>query len=300
VCAVSSTGGSALPVLTGAAGDRPVMSMPMPLKRLKLHGFNNLTKSLSFNIYDVCYTDSAEQRAAYIAYIDEAYNAERLTAILNDVANIIGATVLNVARQDYEPQGASVTLLIAEEPPAAETISNSATPGPLPEAVVGHLDKSHITVHTYPESHPHNGISTFRADIDVSTCGLISPLKALNYLIHAVESDIVTMDYRVRGFTRDVRGRKHFVDHNISSIQNYLSRDTKNRYQMLDVNVYQENLFHTKMVVSDFRLDDYLFCVDSSQLSDKEQGRIRRLVRREMMEIFYGRNLGRDLGVGES
>jgi len=272
----------------------------MPLKRLKLHGFNNLTKSLSFNIYDVCYTDSAEQRAAYIAYIDEAYNAERLTAILNDVANIIGATVLNVARQDYEPQGASVTLLIAEEPPAAETISNSATPGPLPEAVVGHLDKSHITVHTYPESHPHNGISTFRADIDVSTCGLISPLKALNYLIHAVESDIVTMDYRVRGFTRDVRGRKHFVDHNISSIQNYLSRDTKNRYQMLDVNVYQENLFHTKMVVSDFRLDDYLFCVDSSQLSDKEQGRIRRLVRREMMEIFYGRNLGRDLGVGES
>jgi S-adenosylmethionine decarboxylase len=275
------------------------MSMPMPLKRLKLHGFNNLTKSLSFNIYDICYTSSAEQRAAYIAYIDEAYNADRLTAILNDVANIIGATVLNVARQDYDPQGASVTLLIAEEAPAAEVISNSATPGPLPEAVVAHLDKSHITVHTYPESHPHNGLSTFRADIDVSTCGLISPLKALNYLIHALESDIVIMDYRVRGFTRDVRGRKHFVDHDISSIQDYLSRDTKNRYKMLDVNVYQENLFHTKMIVSDFRLDDYLFCVDSSQLMDREQARIRRLLRREMTEIFYGRNLGRDFGAAE-
>ncbi len=270
--------------------------MPNPLKRLKLQGFNNLTKSLSFNIYDICYADSAEQRAAYIAYIDDAYNAERLTAILTDVANIIGATVLNIARQDYEPQGASVTLLIAEEPPLGETLSNAATPGPLPEAVVGHLDKSHITVHTYPESHPHSGISTFRADIDVATCGLISPLKALNYLIHALESDIVTMDYRVRGFTRDVRGRKHFVDHNISSIQNYLSRDTKNRYQMLDVNVYQENLFHTKMVVNEFRLDDYLFCIRSSQLSDKDQARIRRLVRREMMEIFYGRNLSREPG----
>jgi S-adenosylmethionine decarboxylase len=70
------------------------------------------------------------------------------------------------------------------------------------------------------------------------------------------------MDYRVRGFTRDVNGRKHFIDHNISSIQNYLSRDTKNRYQMIDVNVYQENLFHTKMVVNEFRLDDYLFCID--------------------------------------
>ncbi|MBK5971279.1 MULTISPECIES: adenosylmethionine decarboxylase [Thiorhodovibrio] len=269
--------------------------MPQSLKRLKLHGFNNLTKSLSFNIYDVCYTDSPEQRQAYIAYIDEAYNAERLTAILSQVASIIGANVLNVARQDYDPQGASVTMLIAEEHPGGESISNSATPGPLPEAVVAHLDKSHITVHTYPESHPHNGISTFRADIDVSTCGLISPLKALNYLIHALESDIVIMDYRVRGFTRDVKGRKHFIDHNISSIQNYLSRDTKNSYQMIDVNVYQENLFHTKMVVNDFRLDDYLFCINAADLSDKERQRIQRLVRREMMEIYYGRNLSREI-----
>jgi S-adenosylmethionine decarboxylase len=269
--------------------------MPTPSKRLKLHGFNNLTKSLSFNIYDVCYTDAPEQRAAYIAYIDEAYNAERLTAILTDVANIIGANILNIARQDYDPQGASVTMLIAEEHVQDDTISNKATPGPLPDAVVGHLDKSHITVHTYPESHPHNGISTFRADIDVSTCGLISPLKALNYLIHALESDIVTMDYRVRGFTRDVNGRKHFIDHNMSSIQNYLSRDTKNRYQMIDVNVYQENLFHTKMVVNDFRLDDYLFCIKAADLPEKECRRIQQLVRREMMEIFYARNLGRDI-----
>ncbi|WP_462321610.1 adenosylmethionine decarboxylase [Halochromatium sp.] len=274
--------------------------MPKIKKRLKLEGFNNLTKSLSFNIYDVCYASSAEQRQAYLEYIDEAYNAERLTGILTDVANIIGANVLNIAREDYEPQGASVTMLIAEEAVREESMSNAATPGPFPDAVVGHLDKSHITVHTYPESNPHSGISTFRADIDVSTCGLISPLKALNYLIHALESDIVIMDYRVRGFTRDVGGRKHFIDHNISSIQNYLSRDTKDRFQMIDVNVYQENLFHTKMVVNRFDLNDYLFCVTTSDLSDKEQERIERLVRREMMEIFYGRNLSREIATWQT
>jgi S-adenosylmethionine decarboxylase len=274
--------------------------MPKQKKRLKLEGFNNLTKSLSFNIYDVCYASTAEQRNAYLEYIDEAYNAERLTTILTDVANIIGANVLNIARQDYEPQGASVTMLIAEEAVREETLSNTATPGPFPDAVVGHLDKSHITVHTYPESNPHSGISTFRADIDVSTCGLISPLKALNYLIHALESDIVIMDYRVRGFTRDVGGRKHFIDHNISSIQNYLSRDTKDRFQMIDVNVYQENLFHTKMVVNHFDLNDYLFCVTACDLSEKEQQRIERLVRREMMEIFYGRNLSREIATWKS
>ena len=175
--------------------------------RLRLHGFNNLTKTLSFNIYDICYAYTPEQVSQHIEYIDERYNAGRLTQILTDVAKIIGASILNIARQDYDPQGASVTMLISEEPIIAERLSNTESPGPLPDAVVGHMDKSHVTVHTYPESHPDNGISTFRADIDVSTCGRISPLKALNYLIHSFESDIVIMDYRVRGFTRDVDGK---------------------------------------------------------------------------------------------
>jgi S-adenosylmethionine decarboxylase len=268
--------------------------MPDPLKKFKLHGFNNLTKSLSFNIYDICYAETEEQQRAYIEYIDEAYNARRLTQILSEVAAIIGANILNIARQDYDPQGASVTMLISEEPLASEQLSNSQAPGPLPETVLAHLDKSHITVHTYPESHPHNGISTFRADIDVSTCGRISPLKALNYLIHELESDIVTMDYRVRGFTRNVRGRKYFIDHNISSIQNYLTSDTKGKYQMVDVNVYQENLFHTKMMVKEFRLDDYLFCIHEDQLPERERRRTQRRLQREMTEIFYGRNMTRN------
>jgi S-adenosylmethionine decarboxylase len=260
------------------------------MRKLKLHGFNNLTKTLSFNIYDICYTRSRKQMREYIEYIDEEYNADRLTDILSDVSDIIGANILNIARQDYDPQGASVTMLISEEPITSEHLSNTEAPGPLPESVVGHLDKSHITVHTYPESHPHIGISTFRADIDVSTCGRISPLKALNYLIHSFQSDIVIMDYRVRGFTRDVRGRKHYIDHKINSIQNYLTRDTRNRYEMIDVNVYQENLFHTKMMLKDFDLDDYLFGDVSHDLTPAEQTRVRTQVGREMREIYYGRN----------
>jgi S-adenosylmethionine decarboxylase len=143
-----------------------------PLTKLKLQGFNNLTKTLSFNIYDICYAKTASQRSDYIEYIDEVYNAERLTQILTDVSDIIGATILNIARQDYDPQGASVTMLISEEPMKSAQLASEEEegPGPLPEAVVGHLDKSHVTVHTYPESHPESGISTFRADIDVSTC----------------------------------------------------------------------------------------------------------------------------------
>ncbi len=261
------------------------------LPKLQLKDFNNLTKTLSFNIYDICYARTQAQRQEYIEYIDEEYNAERLTNILTDVCNIIGATILNIAHQDYDPQGASVTILIAEEPVVSRDISNTEAPGPLPDAVVAHLDKSHLTVHTYPESHPDNGISTFRVDIDVATCGRISPLQALNYLLHSFDSDIVTMDYRVRGFTRDVDGYKHYIDHEINSIQNFIADDTRARYQMVDVNIYQENIFHTKMMLKALELEDYLFGVDTNELSEAERDHIEWQLEREMLEIFYGRNI---------
>jgi S-adenosylmethionine decarboxylase len=262
-------------------------------EKLKLLGFNNLTKTLSFNIYDICYAKTAEHRREYIEYIDEVYNADRLTDILTNVTKIIGANILNIAHQDYDPQGASVTMLISEGHHANGNMVNTEAPGPLPEAVVAHLDKSHITVHTYPESHPDNGISSFRADIDVSTCGLISPLKALNYLIHCFDSDIVTVDYRVRGFTRNVDGVKLYIDHEINSIQNYLTEDTQNRYEMIDVNVYQENIFHTKMLLKDFKMSNYLFGSGVDDFSDVEIDEIKQALRREMLEIFYGRNINR-------
>lgn len=263
-----------------------------PEQRIELHGFNNLTKSLSFNMYDVCYTKTKEEREAYLEYIDEQYNADRLTQILTNVAHIIGAHVLNVAKQDYIPQGASVTLLVSEGPvDGAGEESFEESPGPLPDHVVMHLDKSHITVHTYPEFHPHEGISTFRADIDVSTCGEISPLKALNYLIHSFDTDIMTIDYRVRGFTRDINGKKLFIDHDISSIQNYIPESVQQQFDMIDINVYQHHIFHTKCRLKEFDLNNYLFGRTKDTLSEEEQKDISEQLKLEMDEIYYGMNM---------
>ena len=180
--------------------------------KLKLYGFNNLTKSLSFNIYDVCYARTPKAQLDYIAYVDEAYNSKRITEIMTHLTEMIGAQVLSVSRQDYDPQGASATFLIADD--TMIPAGGSET--------VAHLDKSHVTVHTYPEYHPDTCIATFRVDIDVATCGKITPLTALDYLIGSFDSDIITMDYRVRGFTRNLDGEKLFIDHEITSIQNYV------------------------------------------------------------------------------
>lgn len=266
------------------------MSDIQPINKLRLESFNNLTKTLSFNIYDIAFAKTDAEQREYISYIDEAYNAERLTTILTDVAEIIGANILNVARQDYDPEGASVTMLISELP-ISEEPENPEEPGPLPDAVVAHLDKSHITVHTYPEMHPDNGVSTFRVDIDVSTCGKVSPLRALNFLIHSFDSDVVTIDYRVRGFTRDVDGTKHYIDHEINSIQNFIDQETLDRYQSVDVNVYQENMFHTKMMLKEFKLSGYLFGIMEKDLGISDIRKATKNLKKEILEIFYGRNI---------
>lgn len=249
-------------------------------EKLKLYGFNNLTKALSFNIYDVCYAKTPREQRDYIAYIDEQYNSERLTKILTDLTDMIGATVLNIAKQDYEPQGASAAILIAE-----------GSMKPAGRIQLGHLDKSHVTVHTYPEYHPETCLATFRVDIDVATCGEITPLSTLDYLISSFDSDIITMDYRVRGFTRDVDGKKLFLDHKITSIQDYIRPETLLRYDAVDINVYDANIFHTKMMLKEVDLQNYLFKTDVYELPPKVRLEIMNNIRREMIEIFSGRNI---------
>ncbi|NLI20143.1 MAG: adenosylmethionine decarboxylase [Clostridiales bacterium] len=260
-------------------------------EKLKLYGFNNLTKSLSFNIYDICYAKTAREQQDYIQYINEQYNSARLTAILEKLTEMIGAVVLNISRQDYEPQGASVTCLIAEETMIGKRAGATMVGKGEGEAVVGHLDKSHVTVHTYPEYHPETSIATFRVDIDVATCGEITPLSTLDFLLGSFDSDIITLDYRVRGFTRDVRGRKLFMDHSITSIQDYIDRKTLQKYDAVDINVYQANLFHTKMLIKDIELQNYLFNADVYEIKPQVRLSIANALRREMLEIFSGMNI---------
>jgi S-adenosylmethionine decarboxylase len=247
-------------------------------RKIKLQGFNSLTKSLSFNIYDICYARSKASQNDYLDYIDEVYNSKKIRSILEEVTRIIEANIINMSSQDYEPRGASVTVLINE--------------GHLvPQETVAHLDKSHISAHTYPETNPVTGISTFRVDIDVTTCGTISPLRALDFLIDSFDSDIVLMDYKVRGFTRDVHGRKIYLDHDITSIQDYISDEILDIYTAYDINIVSDNIFHTKMMLRKFKLENYLFGPENQSLGPSARGKISSLLRKEMLEIFQCKNI---------
>ena len=116
-------------------------------------------------------------------------------------------------------------------------------------------------------------------------------LNILDYLINSFGSDIITIDYRVRGFTRDVDGKKLFMDHSITSIQDYIDDGILKKYDALDVNVYQSNIFHTRLLIKDIMLQNYLFKVDTYELTPTERLEITESLRKEMIEIYSGRNI---------
>ncbi len=135
---------------------------------------------------------------------------------------------------------------------------------------MAHLDKSHVTVHTYPEYHPDTFLATFRVDIDVATCGEITPLSTLDYLISSFDSDIITMDYRVRGFTTRCEGKEA-----VSRPQDHLHSGLYRRRKLCSSTTRwiststRANIFHTKMLIKEIELQNYLFNTDVYELPPK-------------------------------
>ena len=207
---------------------------------VSLSGFNNLTKALSFNLYDFCVARNDDERRAYEKYVSEKFNAKKVSEVLKGICDIIEANVISVSDQDYDPWGASSLVLMSDikggDDPQAS--ANQAF----------HLDKSHICAHTYPDFNVEGKICSFRIDIDIATCGEISPLRALNYMFDHFENDVVVIDYVVRGFTRDTDGKRIYMDHKLSSIQDYIHENILKDYHCIDLALQSDNIWQTKML----------------------------------------------------
>jgi len=245
---------------------------------ITLFGFNNLTKSLSFSLYKLHYIN--ERTTCYNQFIKEHYNADKLNTILKTICHAIGGNVLNIAMQDYQPQGASVTLMISEESQGE----------PLPESTSGsliaHLDKSHLCIHTYPEESPQEGIAIFRADLELSTCGVISPLGVLNFVINAFDADVIDIDYRIRGMTRNTSGQKLFTIDKLNNLSDFLSTELTTKYVISEHNLSKQQLYHSKLRRKRVYLDDHLFGARNKSLSKNEQCLINASIEQEIEQLF--------------
>lgn len=250
-----------------------------PEGTVKLAGFNNLTKALSFNLYDFCVARNESERQSYIKYISNRFNATKVTEVLTGICNIIEANVLAVSDQDYEPWGAS-SLVLMSDLKGGGVSSEHLMPG-----ISAHLDKSHICAHTYPDFHNGGLICTFRIDIDIATCGEISPLNALNFMFEKFDADVVVMDYVVRGFTRDESGRRVYMDHKVNTIQDYIKPEILEDYHCVDLALQSENIWQTKMLR--MRQDIQSYFRDPVDPQDPEVQAYMDLIKREMRGVLH-------------
>lgn len=108
-----------------------------------------------------------------------------LEKIMVQAAEVAGATVLKSAFQDFNPQGVSGVVVIAE---------------------------SHLTIHTWPE-HGY-------AAVDIFTCGTsVDPWKATEFLQRELEAG----DIQVRDFLRGVLHRDECHGHTYELTQHVAS-----------------------------------------------------------------------------
>ncbi len=96
---------------------------------------------------------------------DKLNNAEWLESQLVEAAEISGACVMSVQSKQFEPQGATVLVLLSE---------------------------SHLSIHTYPEK----GF----AAIDCYTCGeTVDPQLAIDYLVDVLQPEKTYAKKLIRG-----------------------------------------------------------------------------------------------------
>lgn len=261
------------------------MKRVSPKGPVKLSGFNNLTKALSFNLYDFCIARNDAERECYRSYIQENYHAKKVSKVLAGICDIIEAEILAVSDQDYDPWGASSMVLMSDVKGGGQTTKDLETQSDQGPHTSMHLDKSHICSHTYPDFDRGGEICSFRIDIDIATCGEISPLTALDYMMESFDNDVVVIDYVVRGFTRDVEGNPVYMDHEVNSIQNYIKKDILDDYYCRDLVLQNDNIWQTKMLR--VNMDEASYFAPGVTVSEKEAVDYIQKIKKEMYNVLH-------------
>lgn len=250
-------------------------------EKIKLSGFNNLTKILSFNLYDFCIAFTDEQKEKYLQEICEKYSSERILEFSRKICEIINSDIISESKMDYDPVGASTMTLMSDcHGGKWEQVSGGGS------SVKAHLTKSHLTSHTYPDVSAKNGICTFRVDFDVATCGDIIPLSAVNYLFEVFHCDVVYIDYVVRGYTRLDNGKKIYNDEFFNSIQDFIDPKVLKDYEYhSDLNMPRDNIWQTKLMLKDMGPEH--FVLDKKDVNHPEIDQKMAMLFEEMREVYH-------------
>ncbi|MDG1206250.1 MAG: S-adenosylmethionine decarboxylase [Pseudomonadales bacterium] len=146
-----------------------------------MSNLSSITRSLSFNAHRLKVFEDSTTTDDWFRRLQEEYGEAEMECLLTSIADSLGAKVLNISTVPYEPFGASGTLMMGQQ-------SQS----------LGHLDASHIAVHSYFDIGER--FAHFRLELEISSCAG-DPGLQVQSLIERIQPDFLQIDYRVRGIS---------------------------------------------------------------------------------------------------
>lgn len=147
--------------------------------------FNNIQKLLSLNIYfrKECTLNTKQEE---IKKLLKLLSNELILPMIEKSISIIGAIPLSVNTHTFSPCGNSALILLKNDMIDYDI----------------HLDKSHISIHTYPDLEYSDTEIAMRIDIDLSTCGSINPMIIVPFWISELKPNMIDIDFLIRGYNR--------------------------------------------------------------------------------------------------
>ncbi len=237
---------------------------------LKLYKFNNLNKNINICLYNIYYINNIIEFKKYNQYINNILNSKKIIKILNKICKSINCKIIYINKKKY-CNGINIYILINDN------INNKIT-------ISYNINYIYFNIYTYN----YNNIYFFKIDINIYTCSIKNPLKSINYIINKFKSNIIVIDYKIRGYNLDINNKKIFLDHKINSIQNFISKNIKKKYDIIDINIYQENIFYTKMISKYIKKNFLKFKFNIKNKINKKK---LYLILQEIYEIYYSKNI---------
>ncbi len=144
------------------------------------------TESLTLNFFQVTYLRDLKGQKYYLDFLNKNYSLNFFEKILTQITKQINVQIIKKSDYRFEPFGTSFSFLIAEKEINLEQ-------------QLFHLDKSHVGVHTYYFFNAKKSLVTLRTEFDLASCGEISPLKIIPFLLKKINHQIVLVDFKARG-----------------------------------------------------------------------------------------------------
>ncbi len=222
----------------------------------------NLNKKLNICIYNVYYINNIDKYN--IHYINNKYNKCEFKKILIKIYKIINYNNLNIKKKNKIFKKYFIIWTINKK----KSIKNN-----------------YIFINKNIEKYKNNNLYNIKIDIEISIFNSTSPLKIIDYIILKFNPDLLFIDYKIKGFNIDINNEKIFIDKKITSIQKYIKKEIKKKYDLFDINIYQENIFFTKMIIKYININKYIF---NNKINENKKNKIISLIWKEIKKIYYG------------